>query len=83
MLTNFCGTLLDTVDYKNQMFKSLYDEIYKKGKEDMFLTILEQSDTKSDGKVVPDTLEKIVKRVTGGAASKFSVIDIRKFVRQL
>lgn len=83
MLTNFCGTLLDTVDYKNQMFKSLYDEIYKKGKEDMFLTILEQSDSKSDGKVVPDTLEKIIKRVTGGAQSKFSVIDIRKFVRQL
>ena len=83
MLTNFCGTLLDTVDYKNQMFKSLYDEIYRKGKEEMFLTILEQSDSKSDGKVVPDTLEKIIKRVTGGAQSKFSIIDIRKFVRQL
>jgi hypothetical protein len=41
MLTNFCGTLLDTVDYKNQMFKSLYDEIYRRGKEEMFLTILE------------------------------------------
>lgn len=61
----------------------LWGSIYRKGKEEMFLTILEQSDSKSDGKVVPDTLEKIIKRVTGGAQSKFSIIDIRKFVRQL
>jgi len=65
------------------MFKSLYKEIYQNNKEDIFLTILEQSDQKSDGKVVPDILEKIIKRVTGGSNSKFSQIDIRKFVRQL
>lgn len=45
------------------------------------MTILEQSDQKSDGKVVPDILEKIIKRVTGGNNSKFTNIDIRKFVR--
>jgi hypothetical protein len=47
----------------------------------MFLTLLEQSDVRNDGKIDPDTLEKIIKRATGGNHSKFSNIDIRKFVR--
>jgi hypothetical protein len=34
LLNNICGSSKDTVDYKNKMFRQLYDDIFKKDKQD-------------------------------------------------
>lgn len=33
LIQNITGTELDTVDFKNQMLKKLYDSIYQKGRQ--------------------------------------------------
>ena len=48
-----------------------------------FLSILEQDDEKNDGKIEPDLLERAIKRATGDMNSKYTMNEIRKFVRQL
>ena len=48
-----------------------------------FLNILEQDDEKNNGKIEPNLLERAIKRATGDANSKYSINEIRKFVRQL
>lgn len=79
MLSNLTGTECDTVDFKNQFFKDLYKEIYTKGKGDLLLRKLEQHDTKNDGRINADALMKVLSEVS----SKFSDVQIAKFVRQL
>lgn len=83
LLSNFCGSILDTVDYKAKFYKDLYREIYDRGLDMHFLNILEQDDEKNDGKIEPDLLEKAIKRATGDVNSKYTMNEIRKFVRQL
>jgi hypothetical protein len=34
MLNNFTGTVHDTIDYRNKMFKELYKGVYEKGLQD-------------------------------------------------
>ena len=79
MLSNLTGTECDTVDFKNQFFKDLYKEIYKKGKSDLLLRKLEQYDISNDGKINADHLIQVLTEVT----TRFSDIQIAKFVRQL
>ena len=67
MLTNLCGTVQDTVDYKARFFKDLYKEIFAMKKDTEFLTQMEASDDNNDGRIQPNELEKIILRVTGGA----------------
>lgn len=53
LLSNVTGTQEDTVDYRNKMFKRLYNEIYLNGKSQALLRLLEQNDKRSDGKISP------------------------------
>ena len=80
MLSNFAGTVHDTVDYRHKMFKSLYKEIYKTGLQDELLRQLEAADERNDGRVSPKAIEKILKSLTG---SKFTDEELLKFTRQL
>ena len=52
-LSNVTGAKEDTVDYRNKMFKRLYNEVYLNGKSQALLRLLEQNDKKSDGKISP------------------------------
>ena len=63
------------------MFKRLYNDIYLNGKSQSLLRLLEQNDKRSDGKISPSNLEKVLKQVTGGINSRHSDEAIRKFVR--
>jgi Ca2+-binding EF-hand superfamily protein len=60
LIQNITGTELDTVDFKNKMFKTMYDAIYQKGRQAQLLYLLEQNDENNDGKVKPNELEKIL-----------------------
>ena len=51
MLTNLCGTVQDTVDYKARFFKDLYKEIFAMKKDTEFLTQMEASDDNNDGRI--------------------------------
>ena len=44
LLRNVTGTEHDTVDFRNQMFRNLYEEIYATGRQGQLLKLLEQSD---------------------------------------
>ena len=48
MLNNLTGTVHDTVDYKNKMFKLLYKSIYSRGKNEQLLKDLEAYDLTHD-----------------------------------
>lgn len=52
-LSNVTGAQEDTVDYRNKMFKRLYNDVYLNGKSQALLRLLEQNDKKSDGKISP------------------------------
>jgi Ca2+-binding EF-hand superfamily protein len=52
-LSNVTGAKEDTVDYRNTMFKRLYNDVYQGGKSQALLRLLEQNDKKSDGKISP------------------------------
>ena len=80
MLNNISGTVHDTVDYKNKMFKLLYKAIYSRGKNEKLLKDLESHDPKCDGKISPQNLEKVLKNLTG---SEFTDEELLKFTRQL
>jgi hypothetical protein len=80
MINNICGTQQDTVDYKNNMFKQLYEDIYKKGKQDELLIQFENSDTYNDGRVAPKDLQRILSNITN---QKYTYDDIQKFIRQV
>lgn len=82
-MTNLCGTVQDTVDYKARFFKDLYKEIFAFKLDTEFLTQMEAADANNDGRIEPNDLERIILRVTGGINSKYSPNDVRKFVRQL
>lgn len=41
LLSNLCGSILDTVDYKAKFYRDLYKEIYSRGLDMHFLNILE------------------------------------------
>ena len=56
MLSNFAGTVHDTVDYRNKIFRQLYQEIFVTGKQDELLRELEKNDERHDGKVAPKIL---------------------------
>ena len=53
MLNNLTGTVHDTVDYKNKMFKLLYKSIYSRGKNEQLLKDLEAYDPQCNGKITP------------------------------
>jgi|TARA_B110000305_G_C19321074_1_gene578982 hypothetical protein len=72
------GQKNETVDYKNKMLRLLYKEIYEKDKSREFLYLLEQKDVNNLGKIAPVDLEEVLNDITKG---KFSMDDIRKFVR--
>jgi Ca2+-binding EF-hand superfamily protein len=78
MLNNFAGTIYDTVDYRNKLFKSLYVSIYQKGNQDKLLKDLEAHDPKCDGKISPKDLEKVLKGITG---TEYSDEELLKFTR--
>ena len=80
MLNNISGTVHDTVDYKNKMFKLLYKAIYSRGKNEKLLKDLESYDPKCDGKIAPQDLEKVLKNLTG---NEFTDEELLKFTRQL
>ena len=72
------GQKNETVDYKNKMLRLLYKEIYEKDKSREFLYLLEQKDVNNLGKIAPVDLEEVLNDIT---KCKFSMDDIRKFVR--
>ena len=74
------GQKNETVDYKNKMMRLLYKEIYQKDRAREFLYLLEQKDVNNLGKIAPTDLEEVLSDITKG---KFSMDDIRKFVRQI
>jgi len=78
LIQNLCGTLHDTVDYKNKMYLNLYNEIFAAGRDGEFLMLLEQDDFKSDGKIRPDNLERVIFRMTN---NKYTELEVRKLVR--
>ena len=80
LMSNICGTVHETVDYRNKMFKDLYQEIYAAGKQDKLLKLMENKDKQSDGKLEPSVLQALLKQITG---SKFTDEELLKFVRQL
>jgi len=43
-LRNIVGEEFDTVDSQKEMYKQLYNEIYKKGKSNEFMKVLEKAD---------------------------------------
>ena len=78
MISNFTGTECDTVDFKDDFFKQIYQKIYQTGKGDKFLSMLEKHDTSNDGKINADQLVRVLVEVTS-----FEEDKIRRFVRQL
>jgi len=82
-LYNLVGTDLDTVDAQNQMFKQLYEKIYKHNKSAEFLKIMEKADQNNDGMLEPMQVGFFLKYITGGDECPFSDDQIEKFVRQL
>lgn len=53
LMSNITGSVQDTVDFKNQMFKDFYEIIFKSGNQDKFQKDLELHDSKSNGKISP------------------------------
>ena len=53
LLRNVTGTEQDTVDFRNKMYKLIYNEVYAKGKQGELLRQLEQADAQNDGRVTP------------------------------
>ena len=80
---NIAGEDFDTVDSQKEMFKCLYNEIYKKGKSNEFMKVLEKADQNNDGRLESMQLGFFVKYITGGDLSPFSNEQIEKFVRAL
>ena len=78
MLNNLTGTVHDTVDYKNKMFKLLYKSIYSRGKNEQLLKDLEAYDPQCNGKITPQNLERVLKNLTG---SEFTDEELLKFTR--
>ena len=81
MIFNFTGSEHDTVDYKDKIYKELYQEVYQRGREKVLLKMLEEKDVLNNGKIAPTEMEGVLLNITGGASSKFSSEQIRKFVR--
>jgi Ca2+-binding EF-hand superfamily protein len=80
LMSNITGSVQDTVDYKNHMFKQLYDVIFKNGNQEKFQKDLELHDKSSNGKISPQDMMACLKKISG---SKFTDESIQKFVRQL
>lgn len=74
---------MDTVDNFKQMQKKLYVEIYKKGKSNEFMKLLEKADNNNDGELDPIQVGFFIKFVTGGQNSPFTDNEIEKFVMHL
>lgn len=53
-LQNVTGSEKDTVDYRQHMYKQLYQIIVAKGKKDMLYRELENSDTECSGVIRPE-----------------------------
>jgi len=65
------------------MLKALYNEIYRKNKQNEFMDMLEKSDTNNDGQLAPIQVGFFIKHITGGDQSPFSDVEIERFVRSL
>lgn len=73
----------DTVDSQKHMLKQLYDEIYRKQKQNEFMRILEKADNNNDGKLEPVQVGFFIRHITGGGNSPFTDEQIEKFVAQV
>jgi hypothetical protein len=69
---NLAGNSLETIDNFKNMLKQIYNEIYRKGKSNEFLKILEKADNNNDGLLDPIQVGFFLKYVTGGSQSIFS-----------
>jgi hypothetical protein len=57
LITNLCGQDFETLDYRNKIFKRIYQQVYQNGKDKRLLKLLEESDAVNDGKVEPAALK--------------------------
>jgi hypothetical protein len=81
MIRNLCGEEFETVDYRNRIFKKIYENIYSKGKGAALKEIFTKLDTRFDGTLEPFELKQALIKVGGSAAGNEQSID--RFVRFL
>ena len=82
-IKNLSGSDLDTVDNFKWMLKQIYNEIYRKGKSNEFMKLLEKADNNNDGELDPIQIGFFIKYITGGQHSPFTDNEIEKFVMHL
>ena len=81
MAKNLNGSHLETLEFEQKMYKSLYNEIYGKARYEELRSHLEKQDTNNDGKLTPHQIAFFVQHVTAGShQSPFSDEQIESFV---
>jgi hypothetical protein len=63
LITNLCGKEFETVDYRNKVFKRIYQQVYPHN-EKKLLWLFEEADPVNDGRVEPAALKIILGKVT-------------------
>lgn len=82
MIKNLFGSEEETVDFKVDMFKQLYVEVYQKNQEKRLLALFEKHDKLNEGRIEPADLKKVLVEL-GAGSSYFSQDAVSKFVDQL
>lgn len=78
LISNLCGKEFETIDYRNKIFKQIYQQIYPNN-EQQFLKLMEESDPQNDGKVEAAALRLALAKITIGINQE----TIDRFVRFL
>lgn len=78
LITNLSGKEFETVDYRNRVFKRIYEQIYP-NQDKKFLKLLDEADAANDGKIEPAALKIVLATITTGIDQE----TIDRFVRFL
>lgn len=78
LLRNLVGHETETVDFRNKMYRQLYDQVFP-SQEDKLIAALEDVDPLNDGRVEPIGLKQALKKVIRGIKED----DIDRFIRFL
>ena len=65
LISNLSGKEFETIDYRNKIFKKLYQQIYPSN-ESQFLKVMEDADPLNDGRVEPAALRIALAKLTQG-----------------
>ena len=81
MIRNLCGEEFETIDYRNKIFKKLYQEIYEQNKGKEMKDLFTQLDTRFDGTLEPHELKLALQKIINSSSMQEETID--RFVRFL